>query len=79
MGSKKEKNIVGLDLGSHSIKAVELRTKKGKGRLPEFELKGMGYEILPHDAIVEGTVIDTTAVAETIKLVLDENKISKKI
>lgn len=78
MRSKKEKNIVGLDLGSHSIKAVELKTKKGKGHLPEFELKGMGYEILPHDAIVEGTVIDTMAVAETIKLVLDENKISKK-
>ena len=78
MGSKKEKNIVGLDLGSHSVKAVELKAKKGKGTLPEFELKGLGYEILPHDAIVEGTVIDTTAVADTIKQVLDENKISKK-
>jgi signal transduction histidine kinase len=32
-----------------------------------IELLKIGYEPLPHDAIVEGTIIDSTAVVETIR------------
>ena len=56
-GKKRIKNAVGLDIGSHSIKAVEVRSKNKQGR-EIFELKSIGYEPLPHDAIVEGTIID---------------------
>lgn len=77
MFGNREKELVGLDIGSHSIKTVELKSKKKEGT-EQFELKKIGYELLPPDAIVEGTIIDTPAVVETIKMVFDENKISNK-
>jgi len=74
-GLGREKGLVGLDIGSHSIKAIELSPKKGGSEL-RYEVNKIGYEILPRDAIVEGTIIDTAAVVETIKMIFDENKIS---
>ena len=76
-GFAQEKQFVGLDIGSSSIKAVELKSKK-KGAERLYEVKKIGYELLPHDAIVEGAIIDTSSVAETIKMIFDENKISNK-
>jgi len=76
-GFGREKGIVGLDIGSYSIKVVELKSKKKDGG-ETYELKKIGYEVLPHDAIVDGTIIDSAAVAETIKMVFDENKITNK-
>lgn len=76
-GFGQEKGRVGLDIGSHSIKAIELRSKK-KGAKEVFEVAKIGYEILPHDAIVEGSIIDSTAIVETIKMIFDENKITNK-
>lgn len=75
-GLGREKDFVGLDIGSYSIKAIELKSSK-KSESP-FEVKKIGYELLPHDAIVEGTIIDSASVAETIKMVFDENKIKNK-
>lgn len=76
-GIGQEKGIVGLDIGSHSIKVVELKSKKKKEK-ESYELTKIGLELLPHDAIVEGTIIDSTAVVETIKMLFDENKIANK-
>ena len=76
-GISREKGLVGLDIGSYSVKAVELKPKKKGDRLA-YEVIKIGYEALPHDAIVEGTIIDSAAVVETIRLVFDENKISNK-
>ncbi|MBS3818505.1 type IV pilus assembly protein PilM [bacterium] len=72
-----DKEVVGLDIGSHAIKTVGLRSKKKEGA-EQYEVKKIGYEFLPQDAIVEGTIIDSPAVVETIKMVFDENKISNK-
>jgi type IV pilus assembly protein PilM len=77
LGLSQEKGIVGLDIGSHSIKAVEL-TSKRKGNRDVYAVARIGYEALPHDAIVEGTIIDSTAVVETIKTILDENKFKNR-
>jgi len=76
-GLSREKSVVGLDIGSYSVKAVELRPRK-RGGEEDYELVKIGYEPLPHDAIVEGTIIDSAAVVETIRLVFEENKISTK-
>lgn len=76
-GLKKSKGVVGLDIGSHAIKAVELVAKK-KGGTETYELAKIGYEVLPHDSIVEGTIIDSTAVVETIRLIFEENKIKNR-
>jgi len=76
LGIGQSKQTIGLDIGSHSIKAVELKPKRGKEE--GFVLKRIGYELLPPDAIVEGTIIDSAAVIETIKMIFEENKISNK-
>ncbi len=77
LGMSREKGLVGLDIGSYAIKAVELKARKKGGR-EAYEVARIGYEPLPHDAIVEGTIIDSAAVVETIRALFDENKISNK-
>ncbi|MFQ6038088.1 MAG: type IV pilus assembly protein PilM [Candidatus Aminicenantales bacterium] len=77
LGLSREKALVGLDIGSYAIKAVELKPKK-MGAEELFEVKKIGYELVPHDAIVEGMIIDSGSVVETIKMVFDENKITNR-
>ena len=59
---KKNKSLVGLDIGSSSLKAVEL-TKFKKS----YQLSGFAYEPLSPDAVVDGAIMDSPAIAETIK------------
>ncbi|MFC2166518.1 type IV pilus assembly protein PilM [Acidobacteriota bacterium] len=77
IGIHRQNQLVGLDIGSYAIKAAEL-SRKTKGNTDFFVINKLGYEILPRDAIVEGTIMDTTAVAETIKMIFEENKISTR-
>jgi len=76
-GLSKEKTLVGLDIGSHSVKALELRVRK-KGKKPVFCVTKIGYEPLPHDAIVEGTIIDSSAVVEAINSLFEKNHIDNR-
>jgi len=76
-GFSREKGLVGLDIGSYSVKAVELKAKRRSDHA-SYELLKIGYEPLPHDAIVEGTIIDSAAVVETIRQVFEEFKIANK-
>src|SRR5437660_11683210 len=59
---KRNKPLVGLDIGSSSLKAVEL-TKSKKG----YQLTGFAYEPLGADAVVDGAIMDARGVCETIK------------
>lgn len=56
------KNCVGLDIGSSSIKAVQVRKDK-RG----LELQAFGMEPLLPQTIVDGTIMDQGAVAEAIR------------
>src|SRR5439155_13993744 len=59
---KRSKPLVGLDIGSSSLKAVELvKAKKG------YQLIGLAYEPLAPDLVVDGAIMDAPAVSETIK------------
>ena len=58
----KNNPLVGLDIGSSGVKAVEL-TKLKHG----YELTGFAYESLVPDAVVDGAIMDTPAVAESIR------------
>ena len=44
-----KRNLVGLDIGSSSVKAVELQRKSGN-----LQLISLGYENLRTDTIVDG-------------------------
>ena len=68
----KPKTIVGLDIGSSTVKAVEVKPA-GKG----YKVTAFGTEPVPPDAIVDGAIIDAGSVAEAIRRVFDGNKAFK--
>jgi type IV pilus assembly protein PilM len=70
---KQSNPIVGLDIGSFALKLVELKAKK-KGAETRYELVSIGYEPVPYQSIVEGSIMDSTAVAEAIQHVFYDSK-----
>jgi type IV pilus assembly protein PilM len=69
------KSIVGLDVGSSSIKAVEL-TVKGKGK--NFELAHLGVAQVPPEAIVQGAFLNSSAITDAIREAVENAKIKTK-
>ena len=63
---KKSRSVVGLDIGSSAVKAVELKAA-GKG----YRVAAFGTEPIPPDSIVDGAIIDSAAVAESIRRVFE--------
>jgi len=59
---KAQRPVVGLDIGSSAVKAVEIRPA-GKG----YKVVAFGSEPVPPDSIVDGAIIDSSAVADAIK------------
>jgi type IV pilus assembly protein PilM len=66
---RKPKNVVGLDIGSSAVKAVELKPA-GKG----YRVVAFGHEPVPADSIVDGAIIDASAVADAIRRVFEGKK-----
>ena len=72
-GIGKSRQVVAVDIGSSSVKALELK-RTGKG----IEVDKLGVELLAPDIVVDGAIVDTGAVSTTIVKVFDENKIKTK-
>jgi type IV pilus assembly protein PilM len=66
-----KKNMVGLDIGSSSVKAVELQGKNGS-----FQLMNLGYENLQPDSIVDGQIMELNNVSNVIASIFTEHKIT---
>jgi type IV pilus assembly protein PilM len=66
---RRSKTVVGLDIGSSAVKAVELKPA-GKA----YRVVAYGTEPIPPDSIVDGAIIDSAAVAEAIRRVFETNK-----
>ncbi|ATX82588.1 type IV pilus assembly protein PilM [Mariprofundus ferrinatatus] len=64
---------MGVDISSTGIKLIEL-TRSGSG----YELSSLATVPLPRDAIVENTIIDSTAVAEALREAVNIAKPSTK-
>src|SRR5438094_4443071 len=67
------KSIVGLDVGSSSIKAVEL--KKGRGGI---EVAHLGLEALAPDIVVDSMIVDSGTVSSAISKLFTDNQIKSK-
>ena len=68
-------SLVGLDIGSSSVKAVEIALKgKNKG----FELKGLGVAPLAAEAIVQGVFLNSSAIVYAIREAIDNGRIKGK-
>src|SRR5580704_14882452 len=70
---KKSRQLVGLDIGSSSIKAVELRSTKAG-----YELVSFGMETLAPDTVVDGAIMDAPQVANAISKIFDAQRIKTK-
>jgi type IV pilus assembly protein PilM len=67
------RNCIGLDIGSSSIKAVQVKAGK-RG----YQLMAFGMEPLMPQTIVDGTIMDQGAVVEAIKTLWSRLKLKQK-
>jgi len=72
--AKKRKSIVGLDIGSSAIKAVELKPVRGG-----FELVHIAHLNLQSDTIVDGHIIDLNHVSDSINRIWTEQAIKTNL
>jgi type IV pilus assembly protein PilM len=70
---RKVKNVVGLDIGSSTVKAVELKPS-GKG----YRVAAFATAPVPPDSIVDGAIIDAGAVADSIRRVFESGAFKAK-
>jgi type IV pilus assembly protein PilM len=69
----KSKLAVGLDIGSSSVKLVQLREKKGG-----YTLQAFGASRLPPETIVDGALMNSAAVVQAIQELISEQKVKAK-
>jgi type IV pilus assembly protein PilM len=69
----RSKSLVGLDIGSSAVKAIELKPA-GKA----YKVAAFGTEPIPPDSIVDGAIMDGTAVVEAIRRLFETQKIKTK-
>jgi type IV pilus assembly protein PilM len=69
----RRRNAIGLDIGSSSIKLVQVKeTKKG------VQLLNFSMAPLPPEAIVDGALMNATAVVDTIQGMISAQKLKSK-
>ena len=67
------KSIVGLDIGSSCIKAIELKRSKG-----EIMVSHLGVEPLASDIVVDSMIVDSGSVSSAISKLFTEHGIKTK-
>ncbi len=72
-GGKRSRQLVGLDIGSSSIKSVELKSTKAG-----YELVSFGMETLAPDTVVDGAIMDAPQVANAISRIFDSASVKTK-
>lgn len=69
----RKRGVIGLDVGSSSIKLVELgETKNG------YKLQNLGILPLPPEAIVDGALMDSVTIIDTIRELINNTKTKTK-
>jgi type IV pilus assembly protein PilM len=63
---RRNTRLVGLDIGSSAVKAIELRTSR-----TGYGVTAIGVEPVPPDSIVDGAIIDAAAVTDAVRRLLD--------
>jgi type IV pilus assembly protein PilM len=66
----KKKSVAGLDIGSSSVKMVELEGKGGS-----YSLAGLGFENIPDETIIDGQIMELNAVSDVIQKVCANHNI----
>ncbi|HLM03406.1 MAG TPA: type IV pilus assembly protein PilM [Pyrinomonadaceae bacterium] len=66
----KKKSVAGLDVGSSSVKVVEL-----EGKMSSLNLVSLGFENLPDNTIVDGQIMELNTVSDVIQNVCNDHQI----
>ena len=66
----KKKRVAGLDIGSSSVKMVEL-----DGKPNSLNLVSLGFENLPSDTIIDGQIMELNTVSDCIQNVCNNHQI----
>jgi type IV pilus assembly protein PilM len=69
----KKKDVVGLDIGCSSIKLVELKEDKNG-----FKLQNLAISPLPPEAIVDGALMDSVTIIDTIRDMITSSRTKTK-
>jgi type IV pilus assembly protein PilM len=70
---KGSKSLVGLDIGSNTVKAIELKPS-GKN----YRVAAIAVEAVPPDSIVDGSIIDSGAVTDSVGRVFSTKQFKGK-
>jgi len=73
----KGKLAIGLDIGSNSIKLIQLKEQRKRGEVG-YSLVNFGMKALPPEAIVDGALMNATAIVQAIQELLAELKVKTK-
>jgi len=69
----KKKDVIGLDIGCSSIKLVELKEDKNG-----FKLQNLALSPLPSEAIVDGALMDSVTIIDTIRNLITTSRTKTK-
>lgn len=70
---RKQHRVLGIDISSESVKIIEISSSK-----EEHTVEGYGFKSLPENAVEGSSIKDINAVANCIRAILSESKLSSK-
>ena len=73
MFGQNQQRVLGVDISSESVKIIEILSSKGGHRV-----EGYGFRALPENVVEGSSIKDINAVANCIRAILSENKLSSK-
>ncbi|QDE70665.1 MULTISPECIES: type IV pilus assembly protein PilM [Myxococcus] len=73
----KGKLVLGLDIGSTSIKMILLKEQRKRGEVI-YALQSFGMKPLPPEAIVDGALMNSTAIVQAVQDLMSELKVKGK-
>jgi type IV pilus assembly protein PilM len=73
----KGKTVIGLDIGSSGVKMVQLKEQRKRGQVG-YALESFGMKPLPPEAIVDGALMNSTAIVQAIQELVGELKLKAR-
>src|SRR3954469_3321882 len=73
----KGKLALGLDIGSSGVKLIQLKEQRRRGEVT-YALQSFGMKPLPPEAIVDGALMNSTAIVQAIQELMGELKVKHR-
>lgn len=73
----KGRMAIGLDIGSTSVKMIQLKETRRRGQVV-YSLQSFGMKPLPPEAIVDGALMNSTAIVQAVQELLSELRIKHR-